>query len=94
MTIDINKIGELLRGNQFEEAKELVRQILSEPLSEQEKAKIFSDYTLVYMQVMNALNDRYEQALKEAIEDIETLEQEKVKLENKLQVAKVMMSGR
>lgn len=93
-TDTLNQVGKLLKENRFDEAKELVRNILSLPLSEQEKTKVYVDYTFAYMQVMNALNDRYEQALKEAIEDIETLEQEKVKLENKLQVAKVMMSGR
>lgn len=93
-TIDINKIGELLKGNRFDEAKELVRSVFSEPVSAEDKARIFADYTLAYLQIMNALNDRYEQALEDAIQDIETLEKENVKLENKLQVAKVMMADR
>lgn len=91
---DIEKIKELLSGNRFDEAKGVIHEVLNVALSVEDRAKLATQYAYIYMDVMNALNSRYAQALEEAIEDLEALEQENLDLENKLQVAKVMMAGR
>jgi hypothetical protein len=67
----LTRIQQLLAENKFDEAQALMSTVLSQPLSPAERGAQAVGLMSTYVQVMNAINSRYEQALKEAIEDLE-----------------------
>lgn len=65
------RIQQLLAENKFDEAQALMSTVLEQPLSPSERGAQAVGLMSTYVQVMNAINSRYEQALKDAIEDLE-----------------------
>lgn len=67
----LNRIQQLLAEDKFEEAQALMSSVLEQPLSAGERGAQALSLISTYVQVMNAINSRYEQALKAAIEDLD-----------------------
>ena len=62
----LTRIQQLLAENKFDEAQALMSTVLSQPLSPAERGAQAVGLMSTYVQVMNAINSRYEQALKDA----------------------------
>ena len=71
----LTRIQQLLAENKFEEAQALITAALQQPLTSQDRGDIALGVMSTYLTVLNAINSRYEQALKDAVEDLEAAQQ-------------------
>lgn len=70
MTIDIQQIEKLLAEKKYDEVKALIKEIISAKQSDKEKGDALIDFASVYMDITNAINISYKEALEDAIESI------------------------
>ncbi len=83
------KIERLLKEGKQDEARTLLRQALSAPLSEEERGALLVGFTAAYLALSNSLNEVRRDDLEEeanALEEIDELEHE---IDDELRLAKV-----
>lgn len=73
MTIDIQQIEKLLAEKKYDEVKALIKEIVSAKQSDKEKGDALIDFASVYMDITNAINVSYKEALEDAIESIKAV---------------------
>lgn len=73
MTIDIQQIEKLLAEKKYDEVKVLIKEIISAKQSDKEKGDALIDFASVYMDITNAINVSYKEALEDAIESIKAV---------------------
>lgn len=70
MVIDINNIQKLLAEKKYDEARALISEISATPLTKEEKGAVLAGMASVYLDISNAISERYYTALNEAIEGL------------------------
>ena len=95
MTDDIKTLEELLAAGKRDEARELVRRIVAEKMSEEEEGKALVDFASVYMEVMNNIQERYIAVLEAATEGMDELDRQEgeVVTSEKLAVVRKNLEG-
>ncbi len=67
MTIDKQKLDQLLTENKFDEAGEYIKSIIQAPLSKEERGEAILFLTTTYMNAMNSINKDYKDMLKDTL---------------------------
>ena len=65
---------ELLIGqNKFDEAKAAIKKLFEREISKKEKGEVFASFTLAYISLINSLQERYQEVLKNKIKDLKKI---------------------
>ncbi len=73
MNIDISHIESLLEAKKFDEAKVLMREMVAAPLEDSEESSAITGFAMTYVDLVNAINIQYRDALLHAISDIKKI---------------------
>jgi hypothetical protein len=83
------KLAELLKAGNKKEAGEYLKSLLAGDLTEAEEADAYIDFGLLYVKLMNAIDEEYKTALEEIFNDLRQLNKDKSQFDDKLKLAKV-----
>lgn len=86
------RIEKLLEEHRFEEARTLLNELFSEEMSEDDNGRLYSEYALWYMTVMNTVNSAYRDALEEAVQDLKELEKNERIFDDQVGIAKAKLT--
>ncbi len=67
MNIDINNIESLLAEKKYDEVRAIIQEATSKEFSDEERGATLTGLASVYMDISNAINIRYRDALQEAL---------------------------
>lgn len=73
MNIDITNIEALLIEKKYDEVRALMKELLSAKLTDKEKGAALVDYASLYMDISNAINEKYKEALEQAIQGMKEI---------------------
>jgi hypothetical protein len=77
--IDTQKLEKLMEEQKWDEARQMLEDFFASEMTPEEKGAIYTNMAMVYMKVMNRINEQYEQALDDALmvlKDINNTERE------------------
>ncbi len=89
METQIKQLEELLAGAKYEEAKKLIGEMVQVKLSSEEKGAVLVGIASAYMDISNAINETYRDALKEVIASIELVDKSESDFNDKLKLEEV-----
>jgi hypothetical protein len=89
MNIDYKKLEDLLAQKRLQEAGEIIKAAVAEPLTEAEKGAAYTGAASAYLDIMNSINVQYRDALQEAIEAIKKLNKAESGFKDKIAVAEI-----
>lgn len=87
MDIDIQKLESLLDAKKYDEARELINAAVSENLTQEQRGAALAGIASVYVEVSNAINARYKDALEEAVAGIKQLKAAESRANDKVKLA-------
>jgi hypothetical protein len=88
-TPNVQDIQKLINEKRFDEARALIKSAATQKMTEKEKGAALTGVAAAYMEMTNAINKGYRDALKEAIESVRKLNASESKSKEKLQLAEV-----
>ena len=68
MVIDTEKLEKLMEEEKWDEARQMLEDFFASEMTPEEKGAIYTNMAMVYMKVMNRINEQYEKALDDAID--------------------------
>ncbi len=92
MNIDITKIETLLSEKKYDEVRSLISSAVSTEFSSEERGAALTGLAQVYMELSNAVNLRYRDALKEALAGMKALNKAEAKSSENIKLAEVRES--
>lgn len=92
MNNDIQKLESLLAEKKLDEAREVIKSIISAKMSDEEKGDILIGLSSAYLDIMNSINESYRDALDEAINGLETVNSADSRMTDIIRVAEIKES--
>lgn len=86
--IDAKKIEELLKAGKKEEAKKMLSDFIDVATDENAESQALLDYTMIYMSVMNEIDEAYKAGLEEILGEIKALNKTEKEFDDKFNLAK------
>lgn len=86
------ELERLLAEGKQEEAKQLLRDMLSAPLTDEERGAILVGFAAAYLALSNQVNEARRDALQEEVEALESIAKMEKEVGEKLELAKVRAS--
>lgn len=86
---DTNKLEQLLRAREWDEARAMLEQALAAPLSYEEKGAAYTAFIATYLRVMNRIYEEYDMALSDAISTLKTIDREEQIASEEIDLARV-----
>ncbi len=83
------KIEKLLHEGRQDEARAMLRQALSAPLSEEERGALLVGFAAAYLAITNSINGARRDALEEDVEALEEIDALQHDIDDKLRLNKV-----
>ncbi len=68
MAFDAEKLEKLMGEEKWDEARQMLEDFFAVEMTPAEKGAIYTNMAMVYMKVMNKINEQYEKALDDAID--------------------------
>lgn len=87
MSLDAQKLEELLSANKLDEAQALVQDFLAQDLSKEEKGEAYIDMASLYMRVATKLNQEYSEFLAETIKSLQELDKRESQIGDSIDLA-------
>jgi len=69
----VEEIYQLLSENKIDEARESLKAVLNEEMSDQETGRVLFESTMLYLKIMNDINERYIEETKARLKSLEEL---------------------
>jgi hypothetical protein len=92
MNIDSQKLEQYLAEKKYDEAKQLINDIVNAELTEEERGEGLVAFLSVYMEIMNSVNTAYRDALKEILADMQGLNLAESNSKDKIRLKQVRES--
>jgi hypothetical protein len=89
MDIDIQNLETLLAEGKYDDARKIITEKISAPITDGEKGDNLIGLSTAYLDISNAINTRYRDALKEAVEGMKVLRSAESKNGETIQIAEV-----
>ncbi|MFA6339245.1 MAG: hypothetical protein WCW87_04305 [Candidatus Paceibacterota bacterium] len=89
MNQDLSNILKLVEEKKFLEAKTELEKVLNTDLTSEEKGDLYIQFASLYMEVMNAINDKYSTALRKVVKSLKDVDREEKVLDERLNLEKV-----
>lgn len=89
MDIDIKNIEKLLEEKKYDEVRNIVNGVASSKLSDKETGAVLTGVASVYLEVSNAINERYKEVLKQAIEGMKKINNAENKSLEKIKLSEI-----
>lgn len=89
MSIDIQKIEELLEAGKKDEARQLIISGVKEKLTDQEKGAALVDFASIYLEVSNSIQRKYKAQLEEVIAGLKKIKAAEAGLDDKVRIAEL-----
>jgi len=89
MDINIPQLESLLSAEKYDEARKVIQAAVNEKMTDEEKGAALSAIAEVYVDLMNAINTEYRDALKEAISGLKIINTAEDKAKDQAELAKV-----
>ncbi len=70
----IKDLEKLLSENKIPEAQEIIRGIIAEKLTNDDRGEALVNLASVYLDIMNSIDEQYAEALKSAVSDLKNLD--------------------
>lgn len=88
-TIDTQKIEELLKTGKKDEAKKYLADFLDGVSDSMSEGETLLDYSMIYMSVMNAIDDAYKTQLDGILAELKELDKSEKGMGDKINLAQV-----
>ncbi len=89
MNIDITNIEALLIEKKYDEVRAIIKELISTKITDKEKGAALIDYAGLYMDISNAINEKYKEALEQAIEGMKEINTAEAGVHDKIELATV-----
>jgi hypothetical protein len=86
MSIDIKKLEEYLIQKNYEEAGKMIQTMVKEKLSAEEKGDVMVGIISAYIEISNMIDERYLEALDDAIESLKKLNKAETKIKESIKI--------
>lgn len=92
MDNDIQNLETLLAEHKLDEAREVIKSIISAKLSDEEKGDMLIGLSSAYLDIMNSISSDYRDALNEAIKGLEAVSAADSRMTDIIRVAEIKES--
>jgi hypothetical protein len=92
MPIDIKNIELLLENKKYEEVQALIKEVVGSEISDEEKGAAFVGLASAYIDISNAIDTRYRDALQEAVDGMMAINKAESKTNDKVRIEEVKSS--
>jgi hypothetical protein len=89
MEIDINNIETLLSEKKFDQVRDIINSVVTKKFSGAEKGAVLAGLASVYLDISNAINSRYRDALQQAVEGMKEINAAEAKSDERIKLAEV-----
>lgn len=89
MNINITNIEALLIEKKYDEVRAVIKELVSSKLTDKEKGAALIDYASLYIDISNAINEKYKEALEQVIEGMKEINAAENGVSDKIKLADV-----